>query len=75
MGKKQPKRPVTITKQLRAAIADSGLSVYALAKASGVPQATLQEFVSDDNRDLRLSNLDKLAAVLCLELRQARRKK
>ena len=67
MAKKKSNRTLTLTEQLSAAIADSGLSIYRIAKDSGVPQATLQRFVSGQ-RDMRLSNANKVAAYLELHL-------
>lgn len=57
----------TLTEQLLQAIADSGLSVNRLAKDSGVEQSSLQRFVTGE-RDMRLSNANKLAACLGLHL-------
>ena len=62
----------TLTEQLLAAIADSGLSVNRLSKDSGVEQSSLQRFVTGE-RDMRLSNANKLAA--CLGLHLAKRDK
>ena len=60
----------TLTEQLLTAISESGLSVNRLAKESGVEQSSLQRFVTGE-RDMRLSNANKLAA--CLGLYLARR--
>jgi plasmid maintenance system antidote protein VapI len=60
----------TISEQLRAAIQDSGLSHNELAKATGVNQPSISRFVSGD-RGLGSESIDKLAAYLGLELRQA----
>lgn len=63
-----PKKTSPISQALRKAAIGSGLSVYALAKASGVPQPSLHKFVHL-NRDMRLSNADKLARFLKLSLK------
>jgi DNA-binding phage protein len=67
MAKKKPSRPLTLSEQLRAAIVDSGLSVYRIAKDAGVQQATLQRFMAEQ-RDMRLSSVDAITAHLGLHL-------
>jgi predicted transcriptional regulator len=64
---RKPKQPLTLSKQLQAAIADSGLTVYAIAKGAEIQQTTLMRFVSGE-RDMRMSNADAVAAFLGLEL-------
>jgi plasmid maintenance system antidote protein VapI len=61
------KKPAALSDQLRAAIVGSGLSVYALAKGSGVSHPVILRFVSKE-RGLHLETADKLAAFLGLEL-------
>ena len=53
--------------QLRQAVLDSGLSVYRIAKDSGVPQSALQRFITG-HRDLRLETASKLAAYFGMRL-------
>lgn len=55
---------------LLAALRQSGLSRYQIAKRTGVQQAILSRFVSR-NKDLRLATVEKLAEFLGLELRPA----
>lgn len=57
----------TISDQLRRAIAGSGLTVYMLAKRSGVNTAPIARFLTGE-RDLRLDTVDRLAPVLGLRL-------
>jgi predicted transcriptional regulator len=59
----------TVTDQLKQTIADSGLSVYKLAKESGVPQPVLHRFMAGE-QDLKLATVDKLAGYLGLRLRK-----
>ncbi len=56
-----------IDEQLRAALAESKLSAYALAKESGVDAAVLSRFLSGE-RDITLGTAAKLAHVLGLTL-------
>lgn len=67
------KTPATLSEWLRVAIANSGLSVYAIAKGAGVEQAVIHRFMSSDRdirRDIRMATADKLATFLGLELRK-----
>ncbi len=57
-----------IEKTLKAAIVESGLSVYRLAKDAGVNQHSIAWFL-DGSRTLRLDTAGKLAKRLGLELR------
>jgi len=66
MGKS---KRATLTDQLKAEIAASGLSGYMLAKLSGVPQPVVQRFLAGE-RGISLTTADKLAATLKLELRK-----
>ena len=67
MGKKLLKsKPVS--DRLKAAIEGSGLTRYAVAKAAGVAQITVDRFM-EGTRDLRLATADKLAVALGLELK------
>jgi len=57
----------TVSEQVRHEIKQSGLTRYEIAKQSGVEQSALSRFVSGE-RGLSTSSLDKLAAVLDLEI-------
>ena len=64
---------MTLSEQLRAAIENSGLSVYRIAKDSGVPQQTLQRFVTGQ-RDIRLAQTaDRLAEYFGMRLTAPKR--
>ncbi len=63
--------PGLISEAVRRAVKESGLSVFALARASGVPQPVLSRFVRGE-RDITLGTLDKLAIALRLEIRRKR---
>lgn len=52
-----------LSEQLRTAMLDSGLSVYAIAKGSGVTQPIVARFISRE-RDIRLETADKLFTYL-----------
>ena len=62
--------------RLKAAVEDSGLSLFAISKRAGLNHSILERFVKGQ-RDLKLASADKLAAALGLRLvepvRQARR--
>lgn len=53
--------PTTLADQLRAAIVHSGVSHYAIAKATGVAQPIVTRFVNG-TRGISLETADKLAA-------------
>jgi transcriptional regulator with XRE-family HTH domain len=55
------------TDQLKRAIRESGMSRYALSKATGVDQGTLSKFLSGQ-RSISLDSVDKLVDVLGLTL-------
>ena len=59
--------PRRIDEQLLEAIESQELSINALAKAAGVPQASLQRFHAR-TRDITLETAAKLAAYFGLEL-------
>jgi hypothetical protein len=63
MGKKRVGMPDTLLR----AIAESGLSLYAISKRSGVAAPIIQRFVRRE-RDIRLETAEKIAEVLGLEL-------
>lgn len=56
-----------LTSQLRAAIAATGQSLYAIAQASGVPAPVLQRFINGQ-RGITLETAGKLAVYLRLAL-------
>ncbi len=66
--------PGPISEAVRRAIKESGMSVFALARASGVPQPVLSRFVRGE-RDITLGTLDKLATALHLEVTQKKKGK
>ena len=67
-------RETYLEKQLRAAIIKSGLSVYKLAKDSGVSQPVLSRFMNR-KRGITLATASKLAETLGLELVSKKSKK
>ena len=68
------KRQTYLDKQIREAIKDSGLTIYRLAKDSGVSQPVLCRFVNG-KRGITLATASKLVEVLGLELVAKKRKK
>lgn len=65
---------VTIDKQLRKAITDSGRTCYALAHEAGIRPELLSRFVKGE-RDLRLTSAAKVAAVLKMSLQGRKARK
>ena len=65
MTKSKPKP--TLTDVLRAAIEQSGLTRYRIAKETGIPESHLGRFVRG-KMSVRLDKADKLAAYLGLQL-------
>jgi plasmid maintenance system antidote protein VapI len=63
-----PDMTKTLADILRDRIAASGMSINAIAKASGVPQPALNWFFKGE-RDLTLRTANKLARYLGLEMR------
>jgi hypothetical protein len=59
---------------IKQALRDTGKGVNAVAKASGVPQGSLQRFLSG-HRNLNLANAERLCAYLGLELAQVGRER
>lgn len=57
----------TVTDTLRRAVERCGQTRYAIAKATGIPQAVLSRFVAA-GRGLRSENIDKLCDYLGLVL-------
>lgn len=65
--KKQSKPMVEI---VRDAIRSSGMTHYAISKETNIASGTLDRFVRGDHKDMKLSNVQRLAEVLGLELRR-----
>jgi len=63
MSKSKP----TITDVLRAAIGNSGLTRYRIAKETGIPEGNLRHFI-EGGMSIRLTSADKLAAYFGLRL-------
>ena len=57
-----------IAEAIRDAIQNSGLSVYQIAKETGVSHPVILRFLSGE-RDIRLATADKLAAFLGVHIR------
>lgn len=57
------------------AATDSGVTLYRIAKDSGVSFTALSRFVSGERRDIRISTAEKLAAYFGLSLSPDKRKK
>lgn len=62
----------TMTDQLKQAVADSGQTLYRVAKDSGVDYSVLIRFMAGE-RSIGLETAGKLAAYLGLELRPVRK--
>ena len=71
MSKGKPKP--TMTDVLKAAIEESGLTQYRIAKDTGIPATSLMRFMRGDT-SLRLDKADVLAEYLGLELTQQKTK-
>jgi DNA-binding phage protein len=65
---KRAAKPKQLPDQLRDAIRASGMSIYRVAKASGISWPVVGRFMSGE-RDLRFETAGKIAAALGLELR------
>jgi len=61
---KQNTRKTTITQALKKAMASSGQSDYAIAKATGVPQPVVTRFRNGTRDTIQLNTADKLALFL-----------
>lgn len=61
-----------LSRQLRAAILDRGLTAYALGRDAGVDAGVIQRFLNEE-RDIRMETADRLAEVLGLRLVEAAR--
>lgn len=55
-----PRRPLSLAEHIRLAAAASGLSVYRIAKETGVDQSTLNKFLSGTRPNIRLDVADRL---------------
>ena len=69
MSKKKHSSPARLSDSLRAAIRDSGQTLYRVSKESGVPYATLHRFMAG-KRAVSMEALEALCDYLRLELRQ-----
>ena len=56
-----------LAEQLRKTVKGSGLTLYAVAKRSGVPYAVLSRFMTSE-RDLRLATVEKLCKLFSMRL-------
>ncbi|MFZ1933869.1 MAG: helix-turn-helix transcriptional regulator [Thermoguttaceae bacterium] len=68
------KRKPTMTNALKAAITESGLTRYRIAKDTGIDEAALMRFMRGET-SLRLDKADVLAEYLGLELVKKRKAK
>ena len=68
------KRQSYLEKQIRSAFKESGMTVYRLAKDSGVPQPVVSRFINA-KRGITLATASKLVAVLGLELVQTKERR
>ncbi len=55
-----PRRPLSLAEHIRLAAQASGLSVYRIAKETGVDQSTLNKFLSGTRSNIRLDIADRL---------------
>jgi len=65
---------MSLTEQLRKAIDESGLSLYAIAKATSTPYAVIHGF-ANRNRDIKLETAEKLAVLFGMKLTMPKRPK
>jgi len=65
---------MSLSGQLRKAIHDSDLSLYAIAKGAGIAYGVLHHFVSG-RRDIRLETADKLVRLFGMQLTTPKRPK
>jgi len=64
----------TLTTVLQKAIRDSGLSMYAICKRTGIDKGQLSRFMAG-TRDLQLTTADNLCKMLGLKLRPTQTEK
>jgi transcriptional regulator with XRE-family HTH domain len=62
-----------LTDQLRQAIANSGMTRYAIAKRTGISEATLSRFVTGTRAGLSMQALDALGECLGLKIVSGRK--
>jgi plasmid maintenance system antidote protein VapI len=65
---------MSLTEQLRKAIHNSGLSLYAIGKATCTPYAAIHGF-ANEYRDIKLETADKLADLFGMKLTMPKRPK
>ena len=63
----------SLADELRAAIDDSGLTQYRIAKDTGISQPVINRFVNRE-REVSLETADKLLRYLGIELRRGKRR-
>ena len=63
---------MSLSDQLHKAIRESGLSLYAVAKATHTPYAAIHGF-ANGHRDIKLQTADKLAELYGMKLTAAKR--
>jgi transcriptional regulator with XRE-family HTH domain len=67
-GHSEKSRGLTMAETLLAAIEASGLTLYRLAKDSGVPHTTLYRFVHGEGHALTVDTFEKLCHIMGLSL-------
>jgi ribosome-binding protein aMBF1 (putative translation factor) len=67
------KRQASWNDRIRAAVRASGLSLYALARDSGLRVAPLQRFMGGEH-GMTIDSAEKLGGLIGLDLRQTRQK-
>ncbi|MGA2032938.1 MAG: helix-turn-helix transcriptional regulator [Thermoguttaceae bacterium] len=65
---------VPLATQLLGLIADSGMTINAVALASGIPQPVLQRFTSGERDNVRIDTADKLCEFFGVRLTATKRK-
>lgn len=65
---------MSLTDQLHKAIRESGLSLYAIAKATNTPYAAIHGF-ANGHRDIKLGTADRLAELFGMKLTVPKRAK
>lgn len=68
VSKSKTKLTPDLADQIKAVIQASGLSVYEIAKGSGVPQPVLQRFITGQQANIRLDTASKLATFFGMRL-------
>lgn len=58
--RRAPRRALSLAERIRLAAKASGLSVYRIAKETGVDQSTLNKFLSGTRSNIRLDVADRL---------------